>query len=521
MIDKEKQWALAIEQANTSIQVTLKNALLSESSKALVKLQVQKIIDEMINELKAKDAPQELITKASNSAKMRFVEWYNLVMVQLQKEALRTKNAMLYKTYSSITGQELKPTKAMTIEMSDKNALAVEGSVHNVENYVTTQEHAAGQAYMDDYVNSVKKSIKTISTKNLILRDKNGRSMSLRNLAEMTARYEETKNRLNQLKEKGVEYVVASSHANASKRCQIWQGRVFIMDVDPNSTFKQNVDLSYVPTPIGKIDNIDYYSLKDAMLHGFLGYNCRHRLIKYTKGMNLFREYPASQIERERKLELKQRSFERNIRLAKKNSMLAVTKEDRHKWTTVSKQLQNDYSKFCDKNNLTRMEWRTRITREERLGVVNTKIALEYEKYFEEHIDELNVKINNGTIKVDEISDLKYFDDNCNIRDQYHQEILELNDKLSSMNCALEEKARFAFESRNQIRAAAREKMTDIKARMFLTVVESRINDFEEFINLKMEKKKISYDEALARTIKTAVSTNDLFDNLFIKGGNK
>ena len=50
----------------------------------------------------------------------------------------------------------------------------------------------------------------------------------------------------------------------------------------------------------GKIDGIDYYSLADAMSHGFLGYNCRHRLVKYTKGMDMFKEYPPNQIDREK-----------------------------------------------------------------------------------------------------------------------------------------------------------------------------------------------------------------------------
>ena len=82
--------------------------------------------------------------------------------------------------------------------------------------------------------------------------------------------------------------------------------------------------------------------------------------------MDLFKEYPANRIEKERNLELKQRQLERKIRKCKREASMAVTPEDRKKWTEKSKEYQKDYHDYCHSNGLTEIPWRTRISRDER-----------------------------------------------------------------------------------------------------------------------------------------------------------
>ena len=359
-MDKEREWSLIVEDANTKLHLLLKACVVDEVSKQLVKTQVLNLITTTINALKAKKAPIDLLEKTEKAIKLRFVEWMNIITANLEKAA--KKNPVANQTYKSITGNDLKKSNSIVVKLNDYDV----GTIDKVSNFVTTQERAAGQAYMEDYVSVVKKTMQTIASKNLVMRDKNGRKLSVRNLAEMTARYQETQDRLQELKENKINYVVASSHVNASGRCQIWQGKVFVLDVDPNSQFVQNVDLKYRPTPIGKIDGIDYYSLADAMRHGFLGYNCRHRLVKYTKGMDMFKQYSPNQIDRERNLEAKQRHLERQIRKCKQNASMAITPEERRKWTEQSKMYQEQYHQFCHSKGLTELPWRTRISRDER-----------------------------------------------------------------------------------------------------------------------------------------------------------
>lgn len=358
-MNREKEWALIIEEANTKLHSLLKLSVINEINKLVVKTEVQNLIGKTEQDLKSKKAPQDLIAKTIKSIKLRFVEWFQRIAIILSKH---TANPLIDKTYQALTGKKLKGSNSLLININDTDI----GGINEVSDFVTTQTHAAGQAYMDDYTNIVKKAMKEIASKNLVMRDKNGRKLSVRNLAEMTARYQDTQDKLQELKNKNISFVVASSHANASKRCQIWQGKVFLLDVEPNTQFKQEVIEGYEPTPLGKIDNINYYSLADAMRHGFLGYNCRHRLIKYTKGMELFREYPVNQIERERNIESKQRNLERQIRRAKQNASMAITKEERQKWTEVSKYYQDKYHDFCHSNGVVEVPWRTRISRDER-----------------------------------------------------------------------------------------------------------------------------------------------------------
>lgn len=362
-MDKEKEWALIIEQANIDLKLTLKTALTSFLLKEVTKTNALKIIDDTINALKSKQAPKELIERTKNSLKNRFVEWYRLITTYLQKNLQKQDNPLIRQSYTTFTGEKLKQTKGLTIEYDGYE----EGSIPNIEEYMTTGRTAGAQSFMDGYVSVVKRTMTSIANKNLVIKDKNGRKMSLRGLAEMTARFEDTRDKLAKLKDAGIKYVLASSHSNASERCQIWQGKLFELDCDINATYKQEVDLSYVPTPKGKIDGLDYYSLMDAMHHGFLGYNCRHRLIKYTKGMDLFISYDANTIAKERGLEQKQRYLERQIRKYKEKTILSVDPKERKTYQEKSKLYQQKYAEFCKAKGLVRYDWRTRITREEKI----------------------------------------------------------------------------------------------------------------------------------------------------------
>ncbi|MCM1130094.1 MAG: phage minor capsid protein [Roseburia sp.] len=361
-MDKEKEWVLLIEQANNQLKLALKTGIVDTLHKEVIKSNVQKIIDDTKNALKAAEAPQELIKKTENALKLRFVEWYTYITAQLSREAIRSQNPLIFKSYEEITGQSLKKSKGLTVEMDGYS----EGTIPNIEDYMTTGRTAGAQSFMDGYVSTVKKAMQAIADKNLVMKDRLGRKMSIRNLAEMTARFQNTQERLQKLKDDGIEYVVASSHSNASERCQIWQGKIFILDCDVGAEYKQTVDLNYKPTPMGKIDGLDYYSLMDAMLHGFLGYNCRHRLVKYQKGMDLFNEYDANTIAKERNLEQKQRYLERKIRNAKEQASMAISPEDRKAYIEESKRYQEVYARFCHDKGLVRFDWRTRISKVEK-----------------------------------------------------------------------------------------------------------------------------------------------------------
>lgn len=355
--EEKEKWLAIAEGAGTQVREIIKTCIINGFPKAWAKLEVLKLINETTLKFKNAKAPQELIDKTIKAIKYRFIGWYQIATGTIKTEAFKTKNSWLSKTYTSITGNQLKETKGFTIA----NDGYEEGSVENPREFVTTQARSGGQAYINDYMATVKRTMSQIAKERFVIKGKAGYSLSIRNLAEMSARFEAQRDELTKLEDSGVKFAYASTHVNASARCAIWQGKLFKLDVAPDAKFKQNVDLNYKPEPIGEIDGIKYYSLKEAMEHGFLGYNCRHRLVKYTKGMDRFTGYPKGQIEHERKLEQTQRKLERDVVHAKQALAMAVTKEEAKELRSKVYNLRETYYNYCKDNGLTISKMRIAI----------------------------------------------------------------------------------------------------------------------------------------------------------------
>lgn len=141
--------------------------------------------------------------------------------------------------------------------------------------------------------------------------------LSLRNIAEMQVRQDGHEKELSKFKENGTKLVWIVPHANASKRCEPWQGKLYSLDgtygnVDGQSYQPlENATDIYETTKSGKI-------YKNGIISGF---NCRHKMIEYKKG-NKPVKIPASVVEKEREINDKQRYLERGVRLWKERALL-------------------------------------------------------------------------------------------------------------------------------------------------------------------------------------------------------
>ena len=105
-------------------------------------------------------------------------------------------------------------------------------------------------------------------------------NISLRNIAEMTVRYDNTMKQIQGFISRGVNLVVGSQHANCSKRCEKWQGGHYTLD----NTYQVVDGIEFQP-----LSNAtdQYYTTKKGKTYknGYLtGYNCRHYLMEYKKG---------------------------------------------------------------------------------------------------------------------------------------------------------------------------------------------------------------------------------------------
>lgn len=61
--------------------------------------------------------------------------------------------------------------------------------------------------------------------------------------------------------------------------------------------------------------------------------------------------------------------------------------------------------------------------------------------------------------------------------------------------------------------------MVDAKAKAFLDILENKNTDFDALVEHKKKKYGYDYDEACKDVIRTASTSNDLFDKLFRKNG--
>ena len=96
--------------------------------------------------------------------------------------------------------------------------------------------------------------------------------------------------------------------------------------------------------------------------------------------------------------------------------------------------------------------------------------------------------------------------DNKNVREWYVNAVSMIKDNIPS-SLPLEDRSRQAFDARNRIRTTAREMMDD-EARRLKLYNDKKNKAFEELIESKMNRKGLTYEEALQDIFDTATKTN-------------
>lgn len=138
--------------------------------------------------------------------------------------------------------------------------------------------------------------------------DISGRN-SLRNRAEMEVRYQDHLDQISELKRGENKLVIASTHSDCSDRCRPWQGMVYSLD---GTSGRTSDGRNFVP--LEQATDI-YYTTKAGITYknGLLGFNCRHYLVPYQKGLK-FPRWSKAVEQREYRITKKQRYMERVIR---------------------------------------------------------------------------------------------------------------------------------------------------------------------------------------------------------------
>ena len=338
--------AIELEEAETKIRLIVKTEYLKGTPREKINKLVLQVIDSAIKKI--------TLPVLKEAGRKSLINFYNRQYMQI----------------SQIRGLNLLVLLAI-IKLNDNNSeiaknMPLSRAKHIVEErmfydgYTDVRTYGVPmQKFSKDYMEKNVKPILDRLSKQFPLDpgDVSGRN-SLRNRAEMEARYNGHLENIEELRKQGNKLVVASSHSDCSERCRQWQGRVYSLDgtsgVAPDGR-------KYVP-----LENATdvYYTTKAGKTYknGLLGFNCRHYLVAYKDNY----KFPKVSAEEEReqyKITLKQRQLERDVRYWRTQAI--ESKGVDAKAYSFARQKAIDYNKkyiaFSKENNRAYYPSRTKI----------------------------------------------------------------------------------------------------------------------------------------------------------------
>lgn len=314
---------------------------------------VQTALKKTIAEDISKNVKKEATYKKLKAIIKRFSAGIKTLALRKQFETILAENAVKwYATFStSINNIALLPPPPGI------HGGKFYGGAFNVPNRPYISDNPKGLAIIEDYTQKVRKAYFKAVKELAEDEAKTLTSGSLRNIAECRVRYTANMNDLSSMRAAGVTLVWITSHADCSKRCEPWQGRLYSL----NGTS-------------GTVDGNEHIPIETAMLgekgdgNGILsGYNCRHRAVPYKQGSNAPEEYSKEEIAKERKIDQKQRYMERRIREIKQQAFIIRSQDGKAAQELFKKArgLTAEYRKFSDENHRTAFIYRTQVMREQ------------------------------------------------------------------------------------------------------------------------------------------------------------
>jgi len=218
----------------------------------------------------------------------------------------------------------------------------------------TTIAFQQGTPYIADYYRQFQSAINDLAESSIgepppsKTEDKIKGAMSLRSLVEMNIRQNFHQEQFNNYKKAGKKLAWVSTHADCSKRCEKFQGKLYSLDGTSGT-----ID-GYKYDPIEKATDI-FITTKNGRVwkNGLFGFNCRHRLIDYDGNNKPPLDYTSKEIEKEREISNKQRSLERQIYKAKLEAELIrqANPERAKSLKQKAKKINKIYENFSKNNN--------------------------------------------------------------------------------------------------------------------------------------------------------------------------
>lgn len=228
--------------------------------------------------------------------------------------------------------------------------------------------------YAKEYMEQVEDAFRELSLSEA--KDSYSDRVSLRNVCEMTERWNAKQEDIQNLIDDGEDLVYISTHANCSERCQDWQGKLYsisgktgTIDGISYQPLSNATDI-YVTTKSGKV-------YKNGCISGF---NCRHTLQPYRKGIKPY-HVDAKTIEKYREINDTQRAMEREIRQdrALYIGLKGINDKASKAFYKKAKAAVAEYKKYSEKNKVAYYPDRCRVFDGEEL--LNPKYVRILEQY--------------------------------------------------------------------------------------------------------------------------------------------
>lgn len=345
---------ILIEEAETELKVIIKQAILQGLPFAQVNAQIIRAVNKYIADIE--------ITELKERAKKILYDYATREYWRI-KDAVRGFNLTLFDlmllsaTNKRVKGAQAREIRRAVARLPSFNLRGI--TANNAVTETDTGYFEIGQAlqtYSKTYMSLVEKAFNELAESTA--RDGYASNVSLRNIAEMTVRYDKHVAELSTLKNNGVRLAWTSTHANCSRRCEPWQGKLYSLD----GTSGTIDGIRYRPLEVA---TDIYYTTKAGKTYknGIIsGFNCRHYLIPYEKG-NKPVEVPAEVVEKQREINERQRELERDIRRYR-DLALVYKSVDKVKYTTyrqLAEDKNNEYIAYSRKNKVAFYPSRTKI----------------------------------------------------------------------------------------------------------------------------------------------------------------
>ena len=366
--DEGLDWQTSlIDDLQTQLKILIVTAIIGGWAWSLVNAAVGKVIQE---------ADEIEIVDLRERAKSSLL---NFATVEYRRLSKATGDINL-KLVDKVSAYEDKPThrtaESLVTAMS-QSGMSVDGVMEygEMKGQWWTIEQPLGE-FSKDYMKKVRSAFGDLAKSNA--KDDYASNVSLRNISEMTVRYDRKQAEKAKLEKDGVKLVWISAHANCSERCQAAQGKLYSLDgssgeIDGHKYRPlEDVTEVYTTTKAGK-------SYRNGIIYGF---NCRHYLIPYNHG-NKPLEVPADIVAKQREINETQRAMERQVRDLRELAVTTPVKSDSTEARKAAIKAYKEYKDYCREHKVAYYPSRVQVWSEQIASQTKERLERLENKYLE------------------------------------------------------------------------------------------------------------------------------------------